>query len=322
MVATKAGEGCASEEALGFACEGERVFGILHRPLEPKSRAVLIIVGGPQTRVGSHRQFVLLARALAAEGYAALRFDYRGMGDSDGHMRDFEAIDADIASAVEALANAVPQARDIVLWGLCDAASAALFHAPSEPRIKGLVLLNPWVRSEQGLARSYLKRYYLQRLFSPDLWLKIVRGQFDFRASMGSLGVMLRSATGKSETKNADSVPATPADVNPATTAPGSPATEVGGRAHNEKTANENPLNVRMVAGLSGFAGHSLFILSGNDLTAGEFKDAAKGSRRWRRALRSSRVQVQHYPSADHTFSSREWRDQVARWTTDWLASW
>jgi alpha/beta superfamily hydrolase len=49
---------------------------------------VLVIVGGPQYRAGSHRQFTLLARSLAEQGFAVLRFDYRGMGDSTGAMRD------------------------------------------------------------------------------------------------------------------------------------------------------------------------------------------------------------------------------------------
>jgi len=51
---------------------------------------VLIVVGGPQYRVGSHRQFLLLSRRLAAEGHPVMRFDYRGMGDASGAMRGFE----------------------------------------------------------------------------------------------------------------------------------------------------------------------------------------------------------------------------------------
>ena len=48
------------------------------------------MVGGPQYRVGSHRQFTLMARAFAAAGYPVLRFDYRGIGDSEGESRGFE----------------------------------------------------------------------------------------------------------------------------------------------------------------------------------------------------------------------------------------
>ena len=64
-----------TEEVLNFECAGEQLWGVLHRPEQPKTRAVLVVVGGPQTRVGSHRQFVLLARALADNGFACLRFE-------------------------------------------------------------------------------------------------------------------------------------------------------------------------------------------------------------------------------------------------------
>jgi len=62
---------------------------------------VLIIVGGPQYRVGSHRQFVLLARHLAAQGIPVMRFDVRGMGDSKGKPRNFGQLDDDLRAATD-----------------------------------------------------------------------------------------------------------------------------------------------------------------------------------------------------------------------------
>src|SRR5690606_34644237 len=105
---------------------------------------VLIIVGGPQYRVGSHRQFVLLARYLAERGIPVMRFDYRGMGDSDGDMRTFEHVGKDLGSDIDYFFSECSFLKDIVIWGLCDAASAALFYAHQDRRISGLVLLNPW----------------------------------------------------------------------------------------------------------------------------------------------------------------------------------
>ena len=123
---------------------------------------VLIVVGGPQYRVGSHRQFLLLSRRLAAEGYPVMRFDYRGMGDASGAMRGFEQASADIGAAIEAFQRACPAVQRIVLWGLCDAASLALLYvdATQDDRIAGLAILNPWVRSEASLAQTHIKHYY------------------------------------------------------------------------------------------------------------------------------------------------------------------
>ncbi|HBZ05431.1 MAG TPA: hydrolase 1, exosortase A system-associated, partial [Massilia sp.] len=50
------------------ACRGAWLYGIVSLPAAPHPRGVLIVVGGPQYRAGSHRQFTLLARDLAAAG--------------------------------------------------------------------------------------------------------------------------------------------------------------------------------------------------------------------------------------------------------------
>src|SRR5438067_4982461 len=148
------------ERALSFRCGDAALIGIASLPARPCVRGVLIVVGGPQYRIGSHRQFALLARHLAANGIAAMRFDYRCMGDSEGETRDFESIQEDIRAALDAFQQAVPGLRDVVLWGLCDGASAAAMYAPGDARVRGLVLLNPWVRTDDGVARTTLKHHY------------------------------------------------------------------------------------------------------------------------------------------------------------------
>src|SRR5512144_3183809 len=107
-----------SELALTFSCQGAELVGILHPGSDRAARGVLIVVGGPQYRVGSHRQFLLLARDLAAAGIPVLRFDYRGMGDAGGEVVDFEHCQADIAAAVDAFFARSAGLREVVIWGL------------------------------------------------------------------------------------------------------------------------------------------------------------------------------------------------------------
>lgn len=282
-----------TEHALVFDCEGEAMVGIICESQLPAQRGVLIVVGGPQYRVGSHRQFALLARYLAERGVPALRFDYRGMGDSDGEVRTFESVGPDIRRAIDQLFASAPNLKDVVIWALCDAASAALFYAHQDKRVSGLVLLNPWVRTEQGLARAHLKHYYLRRLFQPGLWRKLASGNLNVLAALNSLGAGVASAIGRNRS------PASAGKVS----------------------ANVAALPDRMEQGLSRFQGRVLLILSGNDLTAREFEGVVEKSPRWRKLLDDARVTRFRLPKANHTFSSREWRDQVAGRTESWLKS-
>ncbi|WP_338769341.1 hydrolase 1, exosortase A system-associated [Massilia sp. METH4] len=296
------------EQALTFPCAGEWLTAILSPAAPaatPARRGVLIVVGGPQYRAGSHRQFALLARALAARGIPAMRFDYRGMGDSTGPARNFEDVDTDLRAAVDRFMSAVPGMAEVVIWGLCDAASAALFYARHDRRVAGLVLLNPWARTPAGLARATLKHYYVQRLLQPALWKKIASGQFEFGKALRSLTGLLGASRGDkpSEPNHPAKLPETPAN-----TVAAKPAMPAGPDLH-----------ARMLAGWQGFEGPILLITSGADLTAQEFLDMVKASRQWRKLLAAPRVQRRTLQAADHTFSRREWRDQVAAWTAQWV---
>lgn len=288
----------STERAIEFECEGESLYGILHEPAQPAKRGLLIIVGGPQYRVGSHRQFVLLARQATSAGIPVLRFDYRGMGDSEGQPRNFEEIGADIRCAIDAFCRNVPSVEEIVLWGLCDAASAALFYAYQDVRVTGLVLLNPWTRTEQGMARSYLRHYYLVRLLDLQVWLRVWKRQFDFVAAARSLGGMMVAAVAPQSGKGA------------------------AGGATVAAVPSGDDLPTRMALGFQRFEGHVLVILSGDDLTAAEFRDVVTGSRLWRRLMRRPTVSLRELPDANHTFARRDWRDQVSALTAEWIGSW
>jgi exosortase A-associated hydrolase 1 len=272
-----------------FDCAGDRLLGILHRPRDgDPSVGVVLVVGGPQYRVGSHRQFVLLARHLAAAGIPVFRFDYRGMGDSTGAARDFEAIGEDTRAALEAFLAQMPGVGQVVLWGLCDAATANAFYALTDPRVAGQIAANPWARTEAGEAQAFIRHYYLRRLLSGAFWRKVLSLRFD---APGALRDFLRKL-GKSRT----------------------------GAAGQAGTARDNrPLPVRLRESQTGFRGRTLLILSGRDLTAREYEMRVSESPEWQRWLHSPGVTVHRFEEADHTFSCAAWRDTVAAWSRDWI---
>ncbi len=275
------------ESVLSFDCEGQRLVGILAEPAtgEPAEVGVVIIVGGPQYRAGSHRQFTLLARHLAANGFAALRFDYRSMGDSPGETRDFLGVDADVKAAIDALLAARPTLRRVALWGLCDAASAALLYLEStrDARVAGVALLNPWARSAASLAQTHVKHYYWRRLRQKEFWLKLLKGGIGAKA-LRTLGSNLRLARGAGKPK-----------------------------------AESRSFQDRMAAGLRDFDGPVLLILSGDDYTAREFVGYARSSAAWQGLLVRPTLDLHDMPTADHTFSAIQDQDSQCRICLDWL---
>ena len=77
------------EELIHFTNEDLRLYGMLHRPEGAGPHpAVMILHGFTGQRIEPHRLFVKLARQLVAAGIAALRFDFRGSGESEGVPRE------------------------------------------------------------------------------------------------------------------------------------------------------------------------------------------------------------------------------------------
>lgn len=277
-----------SETPVTFNCEGSELLGILHEPVSAAHTCgVLIVVGGPQYRVGSHRQFVTLARGLAAAGFPVFRFDYRGMGDSEGLLRGFESIHEDIAAAITAFTDAQPFMREVALWGLCDAASAVAIYSTCDSRVSRLIMVNPWIRTESGEAHARVKYYYLQRIRDKEFWKKLLRLRWNPIRSISDLIVFLTRLRRPSDSESGSSL-----------------------------TGN---LPMRVFNALNIFTGPTLVITSENDLTAKEFEDTVESTSYWKQWYNRKSVSWEQIKDADHTFSSELLQDKLELATIDWL---
>lgn len=287
-------------DAVVFPCGDEQLAGILHQGNGNSALGILVVVGGPQYRVGSHRQFVSLAEYLASHGLPVLRFDYRGMGDSSGSLLGFEHIHLDITSAIDAFQSKDPTINEVVIWGLCDAATAAVFYAASDPRVRGLVLVNPWVYSERGAAKAYLKHYYIQRLFQRGFWQKVFSGKFSVFSSATSAWKLSKNALAGETTGEANRC----STVEPQVVA---------------ASVESDNLVLRFTDSLARFKGDVFFILSGKDLTAAEFIDAIHDNRKLGKLMKGKNVSRVTLPEADHTFSRAPWQSELEKLSFDSL---
>lgn len=270
------------EKPVVISCAGDSLVGILHAGHASAAVGVVFVVGGPQYRAGSHRQFVMMARQFAAAGVPVLRFDYRGMGDSDGMQRSFEAIDEDIRAAIDRFTSELPGIQNVFLFGLCDAASAILMYAPDDQRVSGLMLMNPWVRSSQSEAHTYLHHYYLQRILQKSFWRKVFSGELAF---VRSLREFFRSIQKSRETTQ----------------------------------PSQGTFQLRMLVGLKRFHGPILIPISGRDLTAQEFLDLSHNHGQWKSAMNRPNVTVRKYDKADHTMSAAKDLSRAGRDCIAWL---
>lgn len=125
---------------------GTRLFAVLHEAAGTARTPFVFSHPMGEEKLWSHRVFVNYARHLAESGHPVLRFDYEGMGDSDG---SFAA--SSITSSLADLACAVNHVRHVTgsaavhLLGLRLGASIAALAAEQMAGVDRLVLWAPVV---------------------------------------------------------------------------------------------------------------------------------------------------------------------------------
>ena len=129
--------------------EGGSLFGVFCRPCGAiGSNAVLITNSGVNPHYGFARLGVELARRLAAEGVASLRFDFAGLGDSLGRPGKEHVVSGifesdrrpDISAAIDALEQL--GLKKFAIGGLCSGGYHALQGTLHDERLRALFLIN------------------------------------------------------------------------------------------------------------------------------------------------------------------------------------
>ena len=183
------------------------LFGILTEPTRSEARqrtAVALLNIGANHHIGSNRMYVNMARTWAARGFEVLRMDFSGMGDSrlrsSGKENDVYAsrFMAEARSGVDFLIDR--GASNVVLMGLCSGAYVAYHTATADPRVSGIVLVNPltfhWtegdsleVRMRQSFGST---AQYKRRFFKYETWRRLLRGEIGVAAISAELARRIR----------------------------------------------------------------------------------------------------------------------------------
>jgi len=205
------------ERPITFTSGSHHLVGILHEPIAAATprRGVLFFSPGVQAaKAGPARSYVRLARSLASSGWCAFRFDFPGLGESEGELPPSFQVDEFSPEVTRAVTTAAVQTfcreahiDEVVFYGLCGGARTALNAAGVDGRVTGLVLLGlplmrsgevGWPAPEKLDVRGYLRKarqwVYWKRFltlqsdyqfFRKALW-HLVRGRLAERSRVDS----------------------------------------------------------------------------------------------------------------------------------------
>lgn len=161
------GKKCEEREVTVFENEGQKIFGVLHMPLDQSKPvpAVLICHGLAGHKTGKYRLYVTLAKTLASMGIAALRVDFRGSGDSEGEFHEMTVSSSvsDALKAIEWMAhNPRLDATRLGIFGRSFGGSVAVMAAARSNKIKSIALwapvfdAKPWLKLWESLQAGTL----------------------------------------------------------------------------------------------------------------------------------------------------------------------
>ncbi|HEY8065918.1 MAG TPA: alpha/beta fold hydrolase [Methylosinus sp.] len=175
--------------------ERRQLAGVLCLPRGKPKMTVLMLDTGANHHIGCGRSTVYFARSLARHGFASLRMDTLGIGDSaalaEGPRAALYQMEraADVSAALDFLE--MRGLEEVTLYGVCSGAALALYAALADDRVKALALANLQVFGridgedrdkllEMGFAATHT---YVAKAMSARAWGRVVNGE----VSLGKL---------------------------------------------------------------------------------------------------------------------------------------
>ncbi len=133
-------------------------------PVAPRF-AVLLTNVGINPRCGPYRLNVEVARQFAQVGIPSIRFDLSGLGDSARSAGSLPLAEQWVRDTRAAMDEAECElgVREFVMIGVCSGADIAYLTAPLDPRLRGVVLFDPYLYpTARTVVRGLLYRLHAQ----------------------------------------------------------------------------------------------------------------------------------------------------------------
>ncbi len=127
-------------EKVSFASEGQKIAGILHLPDEKNPPCVIASHGLLSSK--NSEKYIALGEQISGESMAMLRFDFRGIGESDGRLEDDTVSRriADLDSAIAFVRSFPGMGNRTGLLGSSLGGYISLIGASREKEIRAVVI--------------------------------------------------------------------------------------------------------------------------------------------------------------------------------------
>lgn len=313
----------ATREAVVFPNRtGLKLFGVLHQPpvAVHGDVALLLLSPGVKMRVGPERLYCTMARHFVGLGFPVLRFDFFGLGDSEGEVTEELLKDVynhiEVGRFVDDTIDAMDWmarehgVRRFILSGLCGGAITGLLAAQRDPRVAGLLALaiTPVLASRSAQPGLYmtagqaadLRRTYLQKLASPKAWLRLLTLRTDY-------GFMWRAMTERFRALTARPPAPTSAE------AAGSPS------GLDVETDNASPLFPPAFFAMIESSRPILMIFGASDRLLWEYEEKFVARHKDRLERNLGMHEVHTIAQANHVLSFEPWQREMIEVSTDWL---
>lgn len=290
---------------------GCRLVGILHEPRHPRADvAVILLSPGVKSRVAPHRLYSKMTSMLLGLGLRVLRFDFYGLGDSEGEI-DQRVLEDFYGSVQEG--RYVEDTRAAIAWmvgetgvdavilgGLCGGAITGLLAGAEHERVAGLLSLGlPIVRHGTGADEvahmtagqlEGIRARYLSKLRDPRSWARLLTFKTDHRLLARAL---FRSRAATDAGPSAESEAAAVGRVSP----------------------GFRPAFVRMLSRRRPV----LLLFSGSDRLYWEFQERYAVPCAGEVASFADQLDIAVVPEANHIFSFGEWQQEMLRLSRSWV---
>lgn len=197
---------------------GLQLAGVLELPDGPVGTLGAVLLSpGVKMRVGPQGLYRRIAGTLVSMGIPVLRFDFHGLGDSEGTLAEDQLRDVynqvqvgryieDTIDAMDWL-SAQHGIRRFILSGLCGGAITGLLAGARDARVVGLLGLGitPVLSASSADASRYMtvgqiqetERRYARRILNPRAWWRLLTFQADTRLIKKVVAHWIRRRVGR-----------------------------------------------------------------------------------------------------------------------------